>query len=312
MFFLEMVVRSSIFILLILIVRLLFFDNIAKKKIFIMWIAACFRAIFPFSIHFLFRMDLSEQHINSILMEGTGNKFYINHNVIMLWGLGATCLFCFIVTTNLLYFNRISESLPFDSEYVQQWQRKQKMLRTLHVRISDQIKVPISCGIFKPLIVLPKYCQKYNEEELSFVLEHELIHIKHFDSLKKGLFISALILQWFNPIIWIMYEIANRDMEMSCDEYVISKMGEEKKENYAKLLLRVSCTSNNIWMLSNGFNYKYVVVDRINAIFNYKKSIQKEIGITVFFILISVLLFVKPIILYQSFSDSMLTQGTLR
>lgn len=316
MVFLDMVVRSSIFILFILIVRLLFFNNIAKKKIFIMWIAACFRAIFPFSIPLFFKIDLSEQHLNSILMEGTGNKFYISHYVILLWGIGVVCLFCFVVTVNLLFFNKISESLPFDSKHVQQWKKKQKIFRTLHVRISDQIKVPISCGIIKPVIVLPQYCQKYNEEELTFVLEHELIHVKRFDSFKKGLFILALILQWFNPIIWIMYEIANRDMEMSCDEYVISKMGEEKKENYAKLLLRVSCTSNNIWMLSNGFNYRYVVVDRINAIFNVKKSIQKEIGITVLFVLIFVLLFIKPIILYQSFSDSIenaiLTQGSLR
>lgn len=126
MVFLDMVVRSSIFILFILIVRLLFFNNIAKKKIFIMWIAACFRAIFPFSIPLFFKIDLSEQHLNSILMEGTGNKFYISHYVILLWGIGVVCLFCFVVTVNLLFFNKISESLPFDSKHVQQWKKNRK------------------------------------------------------------------------------------------------------------------------------------------------------------------------------------------
>ncbi len=97
------------------------------------------------------------------------------------------------------------------------------------LRIKSNIRIlryedaesPMVIGFLKPMLVLPN-CD-YGEEELSFVLKHELIHIKRHDIYFKLLFVIANGLHWFNPLIHIMQKEAVVDMELSCDEKVTQK-----------------------------------------------------------------------------------------
>ncbi len=84
-------------------------------------------------------------------------------------------------------------------------------------------------------VVLPT-CD-YSEEELFFVLKHELIHIKRHDIYFKLLFVIANALHWFNPFVYIMQREAVVDMELSCDEKVIQQTAYAVRKAYTETLL---------------------------------------------------------------------------
>ena len=88
---------------------------------------------------------------------------------------------------------------------------------------ADHISTPFVMGLFKPRIYLPS---GLGEGERDYILRHERTHIKRLDHLWKLLAFLALALHWFNPLVWLAFHLMSRDMEMSCDEKVLSQLGE--------------------------------------------------------------------------------------
>lgn len=76
-----------------------------------------------------------------------------------------------------------------------------------------------------------------NDHELSYILLHEKIHIMRRDYLIKPFAFMLLIIHGFNPLMWLSYLLMSKDMEMSCDESVINKMGHQIKGSYSTSLL---------------------------------------------------------------------------
>ena len=74
---------------------------------------------------------------------------------------------------------------------------------------------------------------------LAFVLTHEMAHIRRFDALSKLLLAVAACLHWFNPLVWVMLVLANRDLELSCDAAVVRLYGAEARAPYARTLLEL-------------------------------------------------------------------------
>lgn len=72
---------------------------------------------------------------------------------------------------------------------------------------------------------MPKSTDWSNEGTLRFVLEHEFVHVQRFDALSKLALIAAVCVHWFDPLVWVMYVLANRDLELSCDETVVHRFG---------------------------------------------------------------------------------------
>ena len=86
-----------------------------------------------------------------------------------------------------------------------------------NIRLADGINSPFVLGIFRPKIYLPSdIC----EGEREYIVLHERQHIRRGDHVFKALAFIALGLHWFNPLVWLSFVLAGRDMEMSCDEAV--------------------------------------------------------------------------------------------
>ncbi len=96
------------------------------------------------------------------------------------------------------------------------------------------LEMPFVCGLFRPRIYLP---EDLVWEEREFVLLHERIHIRRGDPVTRTLGYAALCLHWFNPLVWLAWRLSARDMERSCDEAVIGRLGQEKKKAYSRSLL---------------------------------------------------------------------------
>ena len=103
-----------------------------------------------------------------------------------------------------------------------------------NIYLADEIASPFVLGLFRPKIYLPS---AMTEREQSLILLHEQCHIRRLDHIWKVLAFAALCIHWFNPLVWVAFFLASKDMEMSCDEAVVKKLGEEIRADYAASLL---------------------------------------------------------------------------
>jgi len=99
------------------------------------------------------------------------------------------------------------------------------------------IPSPFVLGIFFPEIYLPS---GLSEGEREYILLHERTHIRRGDHITRALAWLAVAVHWFNPLVWLAFYLAGKDMEMSCDEAVLRRLGREIRKDYSTSLLRLS------------------------------------------------------------------------
>lgn len=103
-----------------------------------------------------------------------------------------------------------------------------------NIYVCDYLETPFVMGVFRPRIYL---CSTLKEHEMEYIILHEQHHIRRFDHVIKLLAFAVLCVHWFNPLVWVAFILAGKDMEMSCDEAVVKRMGERIRWDYSKSLL---------------------------------------------------------------------------
>ena len=92
-------------------------------------------------------------------------------------------------------------------------------------------------GVIAPKIYLPSDTPI---AERRFIIAHERHHLHRGDPLWKLLGYLALCVHWFNPLVWLAFFLGGKDMEMSCDEAVLNRLGEDIRADYSQALLRLA------------------------------------------------------------------------
>lgn len=134
---------------------------------------------------------------------------------------------------------------------------------------------PFVCGIFRPAIYFPG---EYGEEEKAYLLLHEQIHIRRGDLVFRLLAWLALGIHWFNPFVWLAFSLSSRDMEMSCDEEVIRRMGNQVKKDYSRSLLAIASGQK----IGKGIPIAFGEGEtggRIKNVLRYRKPAQALVGV---------------------------------
>lgn len=143
--------------------------------------------------------------------------FLLEHLIVFLWIAGILALFIY----SLIRYFKLRREL-----------RTAIVLRE-NIYQSDQVCSPFILGFVKPRIYIPF---GLNKDSLAYVLEHERYHIKRRDYLIKPFAFALLCLHWFNPLCWLAFYLMSKDMEMSCDEKVLS-CNENIRKSYSTTLL---------------------------------------------------------------------------
>ena len=117
------------------------------------------------------------------------------------------------------------------------WQLVGAFLYRGEVYLADHISSPFAMGIVRPKIYLPSNTPR---QERRYIIAHERHHIHRLDHVWKLLAYAALCIHWFNPLVWLSFLLAGKDMEMSCDEAVIRKLGPQIRADYSQSLLRLA------------------------------------------------------------------------
>lgn len=138
-----------------------------------------------------------------------------------IWLTGASCMALYSLAQYLSLRCRLAEAVLLRGE----------------IYLADSISAPFVMGILRPRIYLPSSTPM---NERRFIVAHERHHIRRGDPLWKLLGYIALCLHWFNPLVWLAFCLAGKDMEMSCDEAVIKRLGEHIRADYSQALLRLA------------------------------------------------------------------------
>lgn len=131
---------------------------------------------------------------------------------------------------------------------------------------SENISSSFILGIVKPKIYLPFGVGK---QELDYIVSHEKAHIRRGDHIIKPLALAITVAHWFNPLVWLAFVLLSRDIELDCDERVISKLDSNSRADYTAALLKCSLPKNRAaGLLSFG---EVGVKRRVRAVMLYKK-----------------------------------------
>ena len=138
-------------------------------------------------------------------------------------------------------------------------------------------------GMFQPKIYIPFHT---GEEELAFILKHERYHIVRKDYLTNYLSCILLSVYWFHPLVWLSYKSMIKDMEMSCDEYVLQDASAKERARYSEVLLSFAIGKNvsPAGMLCFGEND---TKERVSHILKFKKA-GKWVGVVCICLIVAV------------------------
>lgn len=157
---------------------------------------------------------------------------------------------------------------------------------------SGNIKTPFVFGMARPRVYLPK---NLSEEDRKYVLVHEQIHIARKDYLIKIVAYAAVCIHWFNPLVWVAFALLENDMEMSCDEAVLRRMGMNVKKEYSSSLLSLSSGRAAFQGSPLAFG-EGKVKSRVRNILSYrKKTFGAGLLATVVLVIVAIGLFLDPV-----------------
>jgi beta-lactamase regulating signal transducer with metallopeptidase domain/tetratricopeptide (TPR) repeat protein len=94
--------------------------------------------------------------------------------------------------------------------------------RPVRLFFSDEIAVPVTAGVRRPVVLLPESARRWNEERRRVVLLHELAHVGRADWISLLLGQAAAAFYWFHPLAWSTRSQMRKDCERACDDLVLS------------------------------------------------------------------------------------------
>lgn len=287
----QMTLSGGAFILFIVVVRALALHRLPKGAFLALWEMAALRLLLPFTIPLPFSLFAPTKHLPVVgeylaaggaavpgtstvgipsgiqAPDGTASGTILP----VVWLAGAVLMATYFAVSYRRARRRFHASAPDDSPAVRRWLADKKLRRPLEVRQSALVSSPLTYGVLRPVILLPESMEREDEAALTYILTHELAHVRRFDAVTKLVFAAALCVHWFNPLVWVLYVLTNRDLELSCDQRVMDLLGGRKKAAYALTLINMEEARSGYVSPYSHFS-KLAIEERIEAIMKYKKA----------------------------------------
>lgn len=307
---LNMSITASYIAIAVIVTRLLL-KKVPKVFSYVLWLAVLIRLVFPFSFNSAFSflgylnsnaqtggqkyvpiniglmkkpvvdvgINIVNSAVNSSLPSATTiasvNPMQIILEITMIiWTFGIVLLFIYSVISYLKVKSNVKTATLI----------KDNIFET------DKIITPFLCGFINPKIFVPI---GLSENELSYIIGHELAHIKRLDYIIKPFAFLVLIMHWFNPLMWVSFTLMSKDMEMSCDESVIKSMGSDVKGGYSNSLLSLSVKRSGLLFGSPLAFGESNIKSRIKNVLNYKRP-------SLWVVIISIISIVSLIIVFTA------------
>lgn len=160
------------------------------------------------------------------------------------WLVGALALAIYVCASNLNFLRIVRLRRPLTDQKVLDLLedcKSQMGIRTiLGIVTTDKVKSPALFGFVRPRLLLPEgMIETLDQQELRYVLLHELAHLKRHD-IYIGWLISLLqVLHWFNPLVWLAFYRMRSDRELACDALVMARTQSDEPKNYGRIIVNL-------------------------------------------------------------------------
>jgi bla regulator protein BlaR1 len=273
MFFTHLVtsfIVSSITIVVILLIRRLFSEQLSAKWQYNLWFLLLIALMLPFIpkqlIHFdnhfhFFTINQSNRVSNSSInttevsrLDNTNwmqdftvsvhhfNLDFLNVGLTSIWIAGMFVM-AFLFLQAWFKINKIKKTTTvlnnLDILHVfEQCKHQLNISKPLIVGESPLAKSPMTFGLFKTYVVLPIHLEeRMSINDIKYIFMHELHHYKYKDIATNYLMIIFQILYWFNPLVWIAFKKMRTDREVACDTAVLKSLDEHCYADYGNALI---------------------------------------------------------------------------
>lgn len=288
----NMSITATVTGVLILLIRLI--KKIPRRITVFLWIIPFLRMTIPFGMNSPYSLmsllskfttktivvyqpteDLSFSMINSVMAADT--YFPITYKVDLLGNIFGVASVIWIIISSAVLLMLIATY--FSTLY----ELRDSIRLNDGIYLSKKVLSPAVYGIVKPKIILP---ESYKDRDYSIVALHEKTHIRCLDNLWRIIAFVIVAMHWFNPFCWLFLKMFLTDIELSCDERVVSKLGADRAKDYATALLE---NRQETTVFASAFGGTKIRT-RIENILSFKK--MTWFSLVVFIILISVIFYV--------------------
>lgn len=214
--------------------------------------------------------SVTEESVTEESVTETLTADEILHLIAVIWLGGAAVFFLWRIIGYAVVSIRLRRDLlPADAEAEKLYRSLAESMGIRHappLRISREIHSPMLCGYFRPVIVLPAL--SLSAESASGILAHELTHYRRGDLWVKFICVLAASVNWFNPFVHLAASRCNREMELSCDEAVLTGLDDAARVSYGSAMLEIikSCRSTSTSMTTHFNPRKSAVRERFQGI----------------------------------------------
>lgn len=276
----EMNLGAIVMILIGVILRSLLINHVPKFTFMMIWWLVIFRLLIPISVPDLWGQsqsvlpvmeNISTRVASFSLGEGQDNlrleevestsELQISsiNSMRLIWISGSVVIGTYVASSHYRFRRYVSDALPVDYPFK----------NNIQIKETSKIDSPLTYGILHPVILMPKDINWKDVERISHVMIHEYVHIRRKDYLTKIILVAVLCVHWFNPLVWVMFTLANRDIELTCDEAVLKILGRSKRSAYAMTLLELEGKRNQFPVLAFSKN---ATEERVQVMINMKKK----------------------------------------
>lgn len=202
----------------------------------------------------------------------------------VVWGAGTIVVAAAFLVAHVRLRKRLAESLPVrDDDALDAFvglRNQVGVRRRVDLRQSELVGTPLTFGVVRPVVIVPKTCSEargWAGERMRFVLAHELCHVRRCDVALKCVLAAAVSLHWFNPLAWVMWVLAARDIELACDEAAVRSLARgplgQVRAEYARTLIDMEEMKSGLasFEVCNAFN-RTAMEERVVAIMHIKKT----------------------------------------
>ena len=216
----------------------------------------------------------------------------------ILWCIGIFLMLIKLIQS-IYHFHAIKKSaLPLQNPTVnrlyQNCLAEMQLKKPIPIYSTAFLRSPIIAGLLKPCIYLPIHLiSDYNENDMKFMLLHELGHYKYKDALANYFMNVVGVLYWFHPLVWYALKEMKNDREVACDTTVLKQIGKEAYIYYGNTLINFAeKMSHTSFPFAAGISGSMKEMQkRVKNIANYcPASFQKKLQSTFTFIIIAVFL----------------------
>ena len=255
---LEILISSSVLILVLAILRLVLREKISARLQYALWLLVLVRLLVPVSF---FHSPVSVAEAASPMTEqawsashrvlyawntpgsappesagvatqlddggviNSGQVLLLRDALLFTWYAGMVVMAFWFLFVNMRLARRLKKNrTPFDYHSV------------MPVYVAEGIPSPCLFGLFKPSIYLTERASE-DDARARQIIAHELTHYRHGDMIWSLLRSVCLVVWWFNPLVWLAAALSRQDCELACDEGTIKVLGEDARFDYGRTLV---------------------------------------------------------------------------